>query len=187
MKTYSIKELMVPLAEYATVGVNATLYEAVLALEQAQARFDHSRYRHRAVLVLDQGGDVVGKVDQLDAVRALEPKYEDLTEPCGITRFGFTHKFMTGMLEYHRLWALPMNDICRKAADRRVSDFMHTLAEEEIVDQEATLDQAIHQLVIGRKQSLLVRSEASIVGILRLTDVFTAVFNAMKSCGIETS
>ena len=36
VESYSIKELMVPLSEYATVKEDATLYEAVLALEEAQ-------------------------------------------------------------------------------------------------------------------------------------------------------
>ena len=46
MKSYSVKELMVPLSEYATVTENATLYDAVLALEEAQENFeDESTYR----------------------------------------------------------------------------------------------------------------------------------------------
>ena len=43
MKTYKIKDLMVPMSEYATVSEEATLYEAVLALEKAQEEFDHTR------------------------------------------------------------------------------------------------------------------------------------------------
>ena len=56
MKSYSVKDLMVPLSEYATVTQDATLYEAVLALEEAQEKFEdkHTRYRHRAILVLDK-------------------------------------------------------------------------------------------------------------------------------------
>ena len=45
MREYFIRDLMVPLAEYATVSETATLYEAVLALEKAQEEFDHRRYR----------------------------------------------------------------------------------------------------------------------------------------------
>ena len=45
-----VKELMIPLSEYATVTVGANLHEAVLALEKAQADFDHTRYRHRAII-----------------------------------------------------------------------------------------------------------------------------------------
>ena len=63
MKSYLVKDLMVPLSEYATVTENARLFEAVLALEKAQENFEdeHTRYRHRAVLVLDKKGKVIGK------------------------------------------------------------------------------------------------------------------------------
>ena len=40
VKNYTVRELMIPLSEYATVTVGATLYEAVMALEEAQLDFD---------------------------------------------------------------------------------------------------------------------------------------------------
>ena len=46
----------------------------------------------------------------------------------------------------------------------------------------ATLDEAIHQFVMGNQQSLLVTHGDEVVGILRLTDVFAAVFHTMKEC-----
>jgi CBS domain containing-hemolysin-like protein len=63
-------------------------------------------------------------------------------------------------------------------------DFMYALTEGEYVSQEASLDEAIHQLVLGQHQSLLVTEGNEIVGILRLTDVFAAVFHVMKQCSI---
>ena len=36
MRSIIVKEMMVPIEEYATVRLEATLYEAVLALEKAQ-------------------------------------------------------------------------------------------------------------------------------------------------------
>ena len=38
-----VKDLMVTLDEYATIGCEATLFEAVLALEEASDKFDASR------------------------------------------------------------------------------------------------------------------------------------------------
>jgi CBS domain containing-hemolysin-like protein len=50
---------------------------------------------------------------------------------------------------------------------------------------DATLDQALHQLVVGRHQSLLVAKEGGeIAGILRLTDVFQEVSQMIKSCNL---
>ena len=51
MKQYAVKDLMVPISEYATVPEGSTVLEAVIALEKAQEDFDHTRYKHRAVLI----------------------------------------------------------------------------------------------------------------------------------------
>ena len=184
MEQYPIKDLMVPLEEYATVSKEATLYDAVLALEKAQEELDRKRYHylHRAVLVLDEGGKVVGKVSQLDILSALEPKYQQMGEARSISRAGFSPQFMKAMLEKFSLYTDPLIDICRKAADLKVKNFMYTPGEEEFVDEDASLPGAIHQLVMGHHQSLLVTRGEKIVGVLRLTDVFKEIFRLMKSC-----
>ena len=41
---------------------------------------------------------------------------------------------------------------------------------------------AVMQLVMGRHISLLVTREKEILGILRLTDAFAAIFHTMKEC-----
>jgi CBS domain-containing protein len=184
MKSYKVNELMVPLSEYATVSEDATLHEAVLALEKAQEKFEdkHTRYRHRAILILDKDQKVVGKLSQLDVLKALEPKYRDMLEGKGSHRFGFSKKFMQSMLQEYNLFANPLEDICRKAGEKNVKEFMYTPDEGEYVAEDASLDQAIHQLVMGHHQSLLVTRAEKIVGVLRLTDVFAAVFHKMKEC-----
>ena len=77
MSEYCVKELMVPLSEYATVPKGSTLFEAVLALEKAQEEFDHTKYKHRGILILNKKKRVIGKLGQLDVLRALEPKEEE--------------------------------------------------------------------------------------------------------------
>jgi CBS domain-containing protein len=184
VKKYSVKDLMVPLSEYATVTEEATLYEAVMALEEAQENFEdkHARYRHRAILILDKAGDVVGKLSQLDVLRALEPKYQEMIQGEGLHRFGFTKEFEKSILEEFHLFASTLDDICRKAGEKNVKEFMYAPGEGEYVSEDATLDVAIHQLIIGHHQSLLVTRSKKIVGVLRLTDVFAAVFHKMKKC-----
>jgi CBS domain-containing protein len=184
VKTYPVKDLMVPLSEYATVTEAATLYEAVMALEEAQENFEdkHTRYRHRAILILDKKGDVVGKLSQLDVLRALEPKYQEMVQGEGLHRYGFAKEFEKSILEEFHLFASPLGDICRKAGEKNVKEFMYTPGEGEYVSEDATLDVAIHKLIIGHHQSLLVTRGKKIVGVLRLTDVFAAVFHKMKKC-----
>jgi CBS-domain-containing membrane protein len=56
----------------------------------------------------------------------------------------------------------------------------------EYIQQDASLDIAIHQLIVGCHQSLLVKNDRdAIVGILRLTDVFAAVFHKLKECKLD--
>ena len=184
MKSYKVKDLMVPLSEYATVSEDATLYEAVISLENAQENFEdkHTRYRHRAILVLDKKGNVVGKLSQLDVLRALEPKYQEMIQGEGLHRYGFTKQFTRSILEDYNLFASPLEDICRKAGEQNVKKFMKTPTEGEFISEDASLDVAIHQLIMGNHQSLLTTRGEKIVGILRQTDVFAAVFHAMKAC-----
>ena len=184
MESYSIKELMVPLSEYATVSEDATLYEAVLALEEAQENFEdkHTRYRHRAILMLDKNGVVVGKLSQMDVLVALEPKYQEKIEGQESHRLGISKSFMKSVFEDYKLFANPLDDICRKAGEQPVKHFMHTPTEGEYVSESTTLEVAIHQLIMGQHQSLLVTRDEKIVGILRLTDVFATVFHKMKEC-----
>ncbi len=184
MKSYSVKDLMVPLSEYATVSEDATLYEAILSLEKAQEQFEdkHTRYRHRAILVLDRNDQVIGKISQLDALKALEPKYQDMIQGKESHRLGISKSFMKSMLEDYQLFTSPMDDICRKAGEQNVKVFMSSLTEGEYISEDKTLDIAIHQFIMGNHQSLLVTGGDKIVGILRLTDVFAALFHKMKEC-----
>ena len=185
MKKYIVQDVMVPLAEYATVSESATLYEAVLALEKAQEEFDHSRYRHRAILVLDDKQQVTGKISQIDIIRALEPKYAEMKSFDGLTRFGFSKKFVSSMMEQYSMWQDPLSKLCQKAATLKVNQIMQIPTEKEYVAADAFLEVAMHQLVLGQHQSLLVTEDNKIVGILRLTDVFATIFHIMKaSCAI---
>ena len=184
MEPMRVKDLMVPIEEYATVSQDATLLEAVSALEQAQEKLDRMRYPylHRAILVFDQDKNIVGKISQLDILRALEPKYEKIGDPTTLSRAGFSPQFLQSIMEQFSLLSDSLADICRKAANRKVRDFMYTPGEGEYVEEDTTLTEAIHQLVMGHHQSLLVTFGKDIVGILRLTDVFKAVFQIMKTC-----
>ena len=185
MKTLSVKELMVPLAEYATVSEDATLAEAIISLEKAQQAFDHTKYRHRAVLVLDRNRRVIGKIGQLDALKALEPKYGEIQGDTSASAFRhFSKMFLKSVQEQYRLFDKPLDDICKKAATLKVANFMQKMSEGEFLNENATLDEAIHMLIMGHHQSLLVTRNDEIIGILRLTDVFAAVFQSLStSCG----
>ena len=182
MKHYRIDDLMVPLSEYATVTVGATLYEAIMALEKAQGEFDQTKYRHRAVLVLDKAGTVVGKISQHAALKALEPQYLKMSSNSSAAHYGFSVNFLNDLQEQYNLLDGALENICRKAAKMKVENFMSKLSEGEFIDLGASLDRAIHLLVMGHHQSLLVKKAGKVVGVIRLTDVFASVFHVLRTC-----
>jgi CBS domain-containing protein len=177
---------MVPIEEYATVSEEATLFEAVMALEKAQESLDRERYKylHRAVLVYDKKKKIVGKISQLDVLRALEPKYAKMVDIKTMSRSGLNISLdlLKSKLEEHGLWDKPLRDISEKAAKVKVKTFMFAPGEEEYIEESASLEEAMHLLVMGHHQFLLVTKGGEIVGILRLTDVFMEVFRLMKLC-----
>jgi CBS domain-containing protein len=182
-----VEQLMVPVEEYARVGEDATLFEAIMALEEAQENQDreHLKYLHRAVLVTESGGDrVVGKISQLIAIQALEPKYKDIGDLRTISAAGFSSEFIQSMMENFRLCETSLMEVCSKGASIKVKDFMQKPEPGEFVEADADICVAIHQFIIGQHQSLLVLENEEIVGILRLTDVFMKIFKLMKQCTI---
>jgi CBS domain-containing protein len=173
-KAHEIRHLMVALSEYATVNEDATLAEAIHALEQAQDRLGPSRHRHRAVLVTNSEGQVIGKVAQIDVLRALAPR---LTQDRlgAITRLGFNPEQIRSAGEGFGLREGLLAVLARRSHSLKVRDIMTTPTAREYVPEDASLEQAIDQLALGKHQSLLVTRGDDVVGILRLTDVFVAI------------
>ncbi len=188
MHSILVKDLMVPASEYVTISEDDTLYDVVVALDNAAEQFRKEDYRHRAVLVYDKNNKITGKVSHLDVLRALEPKYEQIGEESPVARFalssfGLGKDFLQSLRRHYSLLERPMEDICRSAGKKlRVKNFMYTPAEGECVNAGASLNEAVHQLVIGHHQSLLVTENDQIIGILKLSDVFNKISQITMSC-----
>ncbi|MFZ0447956.1 MAG: CBS domain-containing protein [Desulfatiglandaceae bacterium] len=185
MKKTTVKELMVPLEGYPTVSEDASVYEAVLALEKAQEKFDRARYRHLAVLVQDREKRITGKVSQWDLIKSLEPKYEEFGDMRTTSLSGLSPLLIKSMMEGFRLWQDDLDFLCNRTAAKRVKEIMYRPTEGEKVEENATMGEALHTLIVGHHQSLLVTRDKHIVGILRLTDMFNLVCERIKSCGIQ--
>jgi len=180
----TVRELMVPLEEYAVVDENATLFEAVQALEAAQEMIDREQrpYLHRAVLVQDENKKIVGKISQLDILRSLEPNYKKIGDTRAISKAGLSQEFLKAMMENLAFCETSLLNMCGRAARIQVKDFMYKPVEGDYVEAEAALCDAIHMLVMGHHQKLLVVHNNAIIGVLRLADVFMQVFSMMREC-----
>ena len=184
MKTIRVKEIMVPLSEYATVHEEDTLGKAIKTLQETQTHNDPKSYKHRAVLVFDKNKNIVGKISPLDVLRSLEPKYCKIGHPekmskIGLSRFGLSNNFLSSMMDQYCLWEESLEELVETASKLKVKDIMYSLEEGEYVDETATIAEAIHQLILGHHQSLLVSKASKVTGILRLSDVFKLVCDTM--------
>ena len=172
---------MIAVADYATVSEDANLAESMVALEEAQERHQkrNPKYKHRALLVVDATGKIVGKVSMIDVLRALAttPQHSE-----ALNRLGFSPGFVDTTVEKFEGLQAPLSDLCTRAATVRVGEIMTELSGGEYVDEEADLETAIQQIVHGSHQSLLVTRGSDVVGILRLVDVFHAAFEALSGC-----
>ena len=182
MENYLVKDLMVPISEYATVTVGMSLLDAVRVLERAQEMYTVSKYEHRAILVLDEAGQVVGKISQLRALKAIEGDHEFHDEIEEMRKFKFSETYVAQLRDKFRSRKkIIQADTLRDAATKKVEEFMQTPSPGEYVSEDCSLDTAIHKLVAGTHLSLLVTRNQEIVGILRISDVFAAVFHKMAS------
>jgi len=170
---------MVSLENYAVIYENATLFDAVIALEEAQAKLPPGRMKHRAVLIKDKSGKIVGKLGHLAFLKALEPKYSSLGDLKTLARAGLSAEFVNSMMETYKFWDYKFEDICRRARNIVVKDVCHPISEN--IDENAPLSEAIHKFVMWQSLSIPVIRGNDIVGVLRLSDLYSEIANVIKT------
>jgi CBS domain containing-hemolysin-like protein len=188
MQSLTVRDLMVPKGEYATISANDTLGDAALALQDAQLReqeLDPNRHRDRALLVIDDRDRVIGKLSMLNVLQGLSPRYEKMrgfgASSKAAARHGSARSLIDSMEKDIGLWNKPLSNLVEKASTVTVRHLIREFVEGETVDAEAPLDRAVHQLIVGRFQSLLVTSNGDIVGILRLTDIYEEISKLLRA------
>ncbi len=187
MNTFCVKDLMVPISEYATVQVGTTMLDALRELRKAQAAYTESHYLHRGILVLDGDHDVIGKISQLRVLKAVIPE-SSLRSDIDLDQFGFSNSFIDRMkLRYRLDNKIINNENLNKIASLKVEEFMQIPEPGEFVAEDANLDVAIYQLVSRTHLSLLVTRGEKIVGILRIADVFAALSQEMEKCSRQAA
>lgn len=188
MTELTVRHLMVPRNQYATIGADDTLGEAVVALREAQKleqSLDPGRHRDRAILVVDEFQKVIGKLSMLNILRGFLPSYERergaKASLKAAARIGSARAFLDAQEARAVRWKKPLEDIAGTAARIRVRHLLRPFAAGETIDEDGTLDAAVRQMVAGRFQSLMVTRDGEIVGILRLTDVYEEIARLLRA------
>jgi len=181
VKSLSLRSMVIPLSKCAKVRENANLYEAVLALDEAQKK-QKDFYKFKALLVVNENEEVVGKINPLDLIIGIEDNYRKVGDLRSASHTGFTREFINMMIERNRLWQDPLKDICRKAARHTVEAVMDKPTPGEYLEEDDSLVEAIHRLVLGHYPYLLVTKDGKTTGILRTEDIFKLLCEEIKSC-----
>ena len=107
MDSKKVRDLMHSLDEYATISDNCTIREALVALDKAQLGLTPDRHHHRAVLVLDGSGNVVGKLTHWAILRSLEPGPLQNEDLASLDRAGLSAEFVHRLIDpYDPGWLL---------------------------------------------------------------------------------
>ena len=168
-----VKDVMLPLSEYAVVPQDATFSEAIQVLEQSRQGLAPGQPPHRAVLVKDHHEKIVGKVGQLAFLKALEPRHRLEGDLGRLDRAGVDSEFVGTIMDSLHFWQDSLSVLCRRASSLPVKEFMCPVTER--IDGDAVLTEAIHKIVACQTLSILVTEREEVVGILRLSDLIAEI------------
>ena len=176
-----VKDVMIPISRYVTVKKADTLIDVLQALDSAwESEAEHA---HRDAIVVDEGGEFVGKVTMLDIFRALEPNYRKVEEKKSMG--ALTQLFVDKAVKDFNLWMEPMQDVCSRGAHKFVGDVMHVPEDADYISETDSIELAPHKYVMGVHQPLIVRQGDTVTGVLRFGDVFEVTRKAMLNCPID--
>jgi len=181
MENMKVQDLMVPVDRFPKISDGAAFYEALAALESAQEKFLSGKSEQRILLVENAEGKVIGKISPIDLIRGLETNYSRVNIGETIKRFGFNYIWESMKKDYN-LWEYPFKDLCRKAGDVKIKNFIKPPSEGQTVSADDTLAKCFHLFVMNRHDTLFVLKGDKIIGLLRFSDVFRRVSQTMKEC-----
>ena len=174
----TVKDLMLPLNEYATVSAEETIKDALTALSRSQLGLTVERHHHRAILVLNEKGDVVGKLSHWAILRKLEPKVFSAQDLTRLNKTRLSPDYIEGLEEELASQFSNLHSLCKNASRIKAKDAMVPVVES--IDENTPLVNAVHQFVVTHAQTILVTRGAKTVGILRLCDVFQEVADIIR-------
>lgn len=176
-----VRDLMIAVDEYAVVDATATLQEALHALDQAHGRMEDGGHRHRAVLVRNERGRIVGKVGHLAFLRAVRTAAVDpLAADPRLEVAGVDEDMVRQSAGVYRMMHDDLRSLCGNASSVRVREAMRPVAEH--IDADASLLDALDAFDRYESLSLLVTDGHDTVGILRLVDLFDEIARSLMTC-----
>ncbi|MFC1733986.1 HPP family protein [candidate division KSB1 bacterium] len=175
----TVKDLMLPVGQYATVFEDATIMDAIAALEKAQANLSPGSFRHNAVIVLDKEKHLKGYLGIRTLLKALEPKYTQVQEFDRLAKKGVSTPFILSLMHDLHLWQGNSKTLLHRARTQYVKNVMKPVV--DCIDENAPLFEGLHMIIMRQTMSVPVSRNDKVVGILRLADIFTEISHTLKT------
>lgn len=171
-----VSDLMLSLKDYAVVDEGVTIIEALKTLDDAQKKLAEGSYHHRAILVKNKRGLIVGKIGHFAFLEAFLFSEDKAFNDPVLDRAGVSDDMLQTSRQMMKSFQDRLMDdfgmVCRRLQNRKVKDFMRPVSNR--IDEDAPLTEAMKLLVKYQTLSLLVTGgkEKTVTGILRIADVF---------------
>ena len=179
-----VRDLMVLTDRFPKISNSAAYFEALSALETAQEKYLSGESEQRILLVENEKGKVIGKLSPVDLFRGLETNYSRVNAEETLTKFGFDYIWKTMEKDYN-LWENPFKELCHKAKDIQINDFIKAPSKGQSIGADDTLVKCFHLFVMNRHDALFVFENDDIIGVLTFSDLFNKASKVMKECGVK--
>jgi CBS domain-containing protein len=143
------RDLMIPLSECAQIAEDRSLQDAMILLSAFRQRYSRSDYSPRFVLVRDDRYHIVGVLRHLEILR------------------GLGKAVGPGRPSLAQMIAVAPRVAARNAMSR--------YSEEQQIQPEAPIEEAIERMLQGAFRHMLVVESGTTIGILRLSEIFARV------------
>ncbi|MBO8137229.1 MAG: CBS domain-containing protein [Desulfotomaculum sp.] len=174
-----VKEVMVPIKEYPTINMNATVAEAISILKRTfKKQFNNVITGHRSIVVLDDKGKIVGILTLRSLLKAIEMEANKNNPLSNITSWALF--FMKNKITEH--------------INIQVKDIMRSVDLAYVYENE-TITKAVHMILTKQVNSLPVLEKpevteltmgeyplenSRVVGIIRTIDIFNIIGDILE-------
>ncbi|EGB14196.1 CBS domain containing protein [Pseudodesulfovibrio mercurii] len=169
-----VKELMIPVDNYLTLGTDASLGDVASTLKSGG---------HRDILIVDEQGAFAGVLSMSDMITALEPNYKKLFKK-DLSSDTLSNRYVAEQFKEFNLWTDTLTNICARGVQIKVTDAMHIPEEDQYIDEDSDIEYGVHMYMIGTPQPLIVRDNGRVTGVLRMSDVFNEIIGRMNTCAM---
>lgn len=174
-----VKDIMIPIEEYDTIGINHALCDALTILKRNYEgeKVDATGKTHKTLFVKDDSGKIVGKINMFDLIRGLVPEAVKKPELSRAFYSVFSSRALevadeVGDIQTHFKWMhSTFFDLVKQEAHKKVNEIMSPV--HMALGENDTINNAIFIMFKENIHQPLVVKEGKIIGVVDLMVVFS--------------